>query len=162
MAVKRWVWWVLGILALLFVVASAGIGACVWFVTSHFDARSVSPKQAEAEFEAVRTRFKNQKPLLEIREGGRLVVERLQERAGTYQGPLPKSLHVLAWDRDEPNRVRITLPMWLLKMKGNLDLRSEGVGLEKFNVRVDDLERAGPALLIDHTDGRSRLLVWTE
>jgi hypothetical protein len=162
MAVQRWVWWVLGTLALLFIVALAGMGACVYFVATHFDARSVSPAQAEAEFAAVRERFKEQEPLLEIRDDGELLVERLEERAGRYSGPLPKSLQILAWDRGEPKRVRITLPLWLLKMKGTMDLKSEGIRLHKLNLNVADIEGAGPALLIDHTEGRSRLLVWTE
>jgi hypothetical protein len=162
MAVKRWVWWVLGTLGVLFLIAATGIGACVYFVASHFDARDVTPQRAEAEFDAVRARFKDQKPLLEIRGRGQVMVERLEERAASYSGPLPKALHVLAWERGESKRVHITLPLWLLKMKGTMDLNSKEVGLERLNIKVEDLERAGPALLIDHTDGRSRLLVWTE
>jgi hypothetical protein len=162
MAVKRWVWWVLGTLGVLFLIAATGIGACVYFVASHFDASDVTPQKAEAEFNAARGRFKDQKPLLEIRGNGRVIVERLEERAGTYTGPLPTSLHVLAWERGESKRVHITLPIWLLKMKGTMDFKSKGVGLERLKVKVEDLERAGPALLIDHADGRSRLLVWTE
>ena len=58
--------------------------------------------------------------------------------------------------------MRITLPMWLLRMKGSMDLKSSEVGLEKLDIKIEDLERAGPSLLVDHTDGRHRLLVWTE
>lgn len=162
MAVKRWIWWVLGIMALFGFVTMAGVGACVYFVASHFDAREVTATQAEAEFEAVRTRFKDQKPLLEIKRNGQVLVDRLEERAATYKGRRPEALRILAWERGEAKRVQITLPMWLLKMKGTMDLKSSEVGLEKLNVRVEDLERAGPSLLVDHTDGRHRLLVWTE
>jgi hypothetical protein len=35
------------------------------------------------------------------------------------------------------------------------------MGVERLDLSVDDIERAGPALLIDHTDGHARLLVWT-
>jgi hypothetical protein len=162
MAVKKWVWWVLGIFLILCLTFALGVGACVYFVASHLDTRAVSQDQAEAEFRAVRERFKDQQPLLQIRSDGQVLVERLEQRAGTYKGPAPHALRILAWERGESHRVRLTLPFWLLKMKGNLDLRSEETGLEKLNVRVEDIERAGPALLIDHTDGRSRLLVWTE
>ncbi len=162
MAVKRWIWWVLGIMALFGFVAMAGISACVYFVTSHFDAREVTATQAEAEFEAVRARFKDQKPLLEIKRNGQVLVDRLEERAATYKGRRPESLRILAWERGEAKRVQITLPMWLLRMKGTMDLRSSEVGLEKLDIKIEDLERAGPSLLVDHTDGRHRLLVWTE
>jgi hypothetical protein len=162
MAVKRWIWWVLGIMALFGVVTMAGVGACVYFVASHFDAREVTATQAEAEFESVRARFKDQKPLLEIKRNGQVLVDRLEERAATFKGRRPETLRILAWERGEAKRVQITLPMWLLKMKGTMDLRSSEVGLEKLNIKVEDLERAGPSLLVDHTDGRHRLLVWTE
>jgi hypothetical protein len=162
MAVKRWVWWVLGTLALFGLCATAGIGACVYMVASHFDAREVTAAQADAEFEAVRARFKDQKPLLEIRRNGQVLVDRLEERAATYKGRKPESLRILAWERGEAKRVQITLPMWLLRMKGTMDLKSSEVGLEKLNIKIEDLERAGPSLLVDHADGRHRLLVWTE
>jgi hypothetical protein len=162
MAVKRWVWWVLGTLAFFGFLAMAGIGACVYMVASHFDAREVTAKQAEAEFDAVRARFKDQKPLLEIRRNGQVLVDRLEERAATYKGRKPESLRILAWERGEAKRVQITLPMWLLRMKGTMDLKSSEVGLEKLDIKIEDLERAGPSLLVDHTDGRHRLLVWTE
>ena len=86
MAVKRWIWWVLGTLAFFGLIAMAGIGACVYFVASHFDAKEVTATQAEAEFEAVRARFKDQKPLLEIKRNGQVLVDRLEERAATYKG----------------------------------------------------------------------------
>jgi hypothetical protein len=162
MAVKRWVWWVLGTLAFFGFIAMAGMGACVYFVASHFDAKEVTATQADAEFETIRGRFKDQKPLLEIRRNGQVLVDRLEERAATYKGRAPETLRILAWERGEAKRVRITLPMWLLRMKGTMDLRSAEVGLEKLNIRIEDLERAGPSLLVDHTDGRHRLLVWTE
>ena len=162
MAVKRWVWWVLGTLAFFGFVAMAGIGACVYMVASHFDAKEVTATQAEAEFEAIRARVKDQKPLLEIKRNGQVLVDRLEERAATYKGRRPEALRILAWERGEAKRVQITLPMWLLRMKGTMDLKSSEVGLEKLNIKIEDLERAGPSLLVDHTDGRHRLLVWTE
>jgi hypothetical protein len=162
MAVKRWVWWILGTLAFFCLITVAGMGACVYFFASHFDAREVTATQAEAEFEAIRARFKDQKPLLEIKRNGQVLVDRLEERAATYKGRKPEALRILAWERGEAKRVRITLPMWLLRMKGTMDLKSSEVGLEKLNVKIEDLERAGPSLLVDHADGRHRLLVWTE
>jgi hypothetical protein len=162
MALKRWIWWVLGILAFFGFIAMAGIGACVYLVASHLDTKDVTATQAEAEFEAIRSRFKDQKPLLEIRRNGQVLVDRLEERAATYKGAKPESLRILAWERGESKRVRITLPLWLLRIKGTMDLKSNEVGLEKLNIKVEDLERAGPALLVDHTDGQHRLLVWTQ
>lgn len=162
MAVKRWVWITVGLFGTLFLVAAGGIGACAYFVTRHIDARQVTQKEAEAEFVEVRNRFKGDAPLLDIKPDGKVTVTRLEQRAGTYSGPLPTTLHILAWEKGERNRVRLTLPMWLLRLKGNLNVHGDSIDLERVRVRIEDLERAGPALLIDHADGRSRLLVWTE
>ena len=35
-------------------------------------------------------------------------------------------------------------------------------GIERIEVSAEDLERAGPSLLLDRTEGRHRLLMWTE
>lgn len=162
MAVKRWVWIVVILFVCLFLLAAGGIGACVYFFKQHVDMKQVSTGQAEDEFAGVRQRFKGDAPLLEIKPDGKVLVTRLEQRAGTYAGPLPTTLHILAWEKGEPNRVRLSLPMWLLRMKGNFSFKSDSIDIERAHVRVEDLERAGPALLIDHMDGRSRLLVWTE
>jgi hypothetical protein len=162
MAVKRWVWIVAGLFGTLFILAVGGIGACAYFVTRHMDMRQVTPAQAEAEFVKVRERFKGQEPLLEIKDDGKVIATRLEQRAGTYTGPLPGMLRIMAWEKGEPNRVSLFLPMWLLRLKGNLDIQNDSIDLERARVKIEDLERAGPALLIDHTDGHRRLLVWTE
>jgi hypothetical protein len=161
MAVKRWVWVVGGIFTALILICVAIIGAGFFLVSRHLDARPVTAAQAEAEFAAVRARFKDQPPLIEVNHD-KVYTNRLLERAGTYKGPLPKTLHVLAWERGEPNRVQLSVPLWLLHMKGKMKVHGQDLGLEHLEISVDDIERAGPGLLIDHTDGRERLLVWTD
>jgi hypothetical protein len=161
MAVKRWVWIVGGIFATLILICVAVVGAGFYLVSRHLEMRAVTPAQAESEFAEVRARFKDQAPLLEIRHE-KVYGSRLEERAGTYVGPLPKTLHVLAWQRGESKRVQLNIPLWLLHMKGKMKLQGEEMGLEHLELSIDDIERAGPALLIDHTDGRARLLVWTD
>jgi hypothetical protein len=160
MAVKRWVWVVGGIFAALILFCVALVGAGFYLVSRHLDAREVTSAQAESEFAAVRARFKDQAPLLEIKHD-KLYAGKLEERAGTYSGPLPTVINVLAWQKGESKRVHLSIPLWLLHMKGKMTLKGEELGLERMELSVDDIERAGPALLIDHTDGRARLLVWT-
>lgn len=162
MAVRRWIWIVVILFGSLFLLAAGGIGACVYFFKQHVDMKEVSQGQAEAEFARVREHFKGQAPLLEIKPDGKVLVTRLEQRAGTYSGPLPTKLHILAWEKGETKRVRMSLPIWMLRMKGDFTLKSDSFDFERARLRVEDLERAGPALLIDHIDGRSRLLVWTD
>jgi hypothetical protein len=160
MAVKRWVWVVGGIFAALIVLCVALVGAGFYLVSRHLNAREVTAAQAEAEFAAVRARFKDQPPLLEFKHD-KLYTGKLEERAGTYSGPLPTVINVLAWQKGESKRVHLSIPLWLLHMKGKMTLKGEELGLERMDLSVDDIEHAGPALLIDHSDGRARLLVWT-
>jgi hypothetical protein len=161
MAVKRWVWVVGGIFVTLILICLAVVGAGFYLVSQHLDAKAVTPAEAEAEFEAVRARFKDQAPMIEINHD-KVYTGRLIERAGTYKGPMPTTVHVLAWERGEPKRVQLSIPLWLLHMKGKMKVQGPEMGLDHLEISVDDIERAGPGLLIDHTDGRARLLVWTD
>jgi hypothetical protein len=160
MAVKRWVWIVGGIFATLVLLCAALVGTGIYLFSRHIDAKHVTQAQADSEFNAVRARFKDQEPLLLIKHD-KVYASKLEERAGTYNGPLPTMLNVLAYDRSESKRVHLSIPLWLLHMKGKMKLQGEDMGVERLDLSVDDIERAGPALLIDHTDGHARLLVWT-
>lgn len=161
MAVKRWVWIVGGIFATLILFCLALVGAGFYIVSHHIDARPVTAAQADSEFARVRAQFKDQAPLLEIKDD-KVYAARLEERVGTYHGPLPTMLNVLAYDKSDAKRVHVSIPLWLLHMKGKMRLQGDDLNIERMDLSVDDIERAGPALLIDHTDGHARLLVWTK
>jgi hypothetical protein len=160
MAVKRWVWIVGGIFATMLLVCVALVGTGFYLFSRHIDARHVTQAQADKEFATIRAHFHNEEPLLEIKND-KVYSNKLEERAGTYSGPLPTVLNVLAYDRRESKRVHLSIPLWLLHMKGKMKLQGEDMGVERLDLSVEDIERAGPALLVDHTDGHARLLVWT-
>jgi hypothetical protein len=160
MAVKRWVWFVGGTFAALILFCAVLVGTGVYLFSRHVDTRRVTQAQADAEFAQIRGHFQDPEPLLEIKKD-KVYAARLEQRAGTYNGPLPTMLNVLAYDRGEHKRVHLSIPLWLLHMKGKMKLQGEDMGVERLDLSVDDIERAGPALLIDHMDGHARLLVWT-
>ena len=56
------------------------------------------------------------------------------------------------------------LPFWLLKMKTGRGLKFDVPHGEsrRLELSAKDLERAGPALLLDEHNDEARLLVWTE
>ena len=71
----------------------------------------------------------------------------------------------MAWDPDDRNMVRVTLPFWILRLKsGPLDLSQKVmVNHRHGDVTVEQIERYGSTLLVDHQGrGGDRLLVWTE
>jgi hypothetical protein len=163
--VKTWVWVVVGVfvVGILFVIAMAGAG--FYFFARNIQATTVTTENAAAEFDAVRGRFKGQRPLIELDERGRFLRTNT-DRPERPDAPRPEALHVLAFDPDDGDLVRIRVPFWLLRLKmdgSTIDLSGRRVRLEDLKLTVEDLERYGPSLVLDQTsDGGDRVLVWSQ
>ena len=67
---------------------------------------------------------------------------------------------------DVRGKSRARVAIWFLKLKGpaaQLVLRDTGLDLAALRLTAADLERAGPAIVLDRRSGSGdRLLVWTE
>jgi len=161
---RRWVWILLGILAFGVVSCAGLVGSGVWFFTHHVDVKQMPRGDIEAEFTKQRARFKGQEPLLSSRGDRATLSDRLEARAMAYSGPPPNSLCILVWERGQPQRVRICLPFWLLKMKSGRGLKLDvpNKDLDRIELSAEEIQRAGPALLLDEEHDRSRVLMWTE
>ena len=150
---------------LLLVVAAAAAGGIIFGVLAW---RAVTVEQAETHeasqrFRAVRAAFGSATPLLDVDDAGNV----------TRRAPLPSRaplliarLSALAYQPGSQRLVRGDVPFWFFKLKApaaQLALHDTGLDLNRLQVTAADLERYGPAVLIDHTskDG-NRLLVWTE
>jgi hypothetical protein len=161
--VKTWVWVVIGVIALgiLGIVAMAAAG--LWFVRSHVDIRPTTVAAASSDFESVRARFSAQRPLIELDERGDFIRANTDRPAGTVR---PQTLKVMVFDPDDEKVVRMELPFWLLRLKSGGTRFSMGDGdvdLAKLRLTVEDLERYGPTLILDHKDRKgSRVLVWSQ
>jgi hypothetical protein len=73
----------------------------------------------------------------------------------------------MAFDSRDERVVRMDIPFWLLRlrMRGTrINVGGNGnIDLAKLRLTVEDLERFGPTLIVDHRDADgSRVLVWTE
>jgi hypothetical protein len=159
---RRWIW-ILLILFTVGLVSCAGlVGGGIWYASSHF--KEVPQGEVDGAFARLRTRFKDQKPLLDIRHDLGLMTERLEARAQAYSGPAPKNLCLLVWTEERPRAVQACIPFWLLKFKSGRGLKLDVPNGEarKLELSAKDLERAGPALLLDEEHDQQRLLVWTE
>lgn len=159
---KTWVWIVVGIAVcgVLLVIAMAGAG--IYFASQHIKATHATATSAAAEFEAVRAKFAGQKPLIELDAHGDFLRANTDRPGGTVR---PERLHVLAFDPDDGDLVRITLPFWLLRMKmqGKVSFGGSGMDLEDLKLTVEDLDRYGPSLILDQkADGGDRVLVWSQ
>ncbi len=162
--IKTWVWVVVAIFAIcvLGVVAIAGTG--YYFFTKHFDTKVTSPANASVEFEQVKAQFTGQKPLIELDERGHFLRAN-PDRPSQADMRRPEKLYVLAFDPDDERIVKVTIPFWLLRLKarGTIDFNGGQLELEDLKLTVEDLERFGPTLIVDHkaTSGE-RVLVWSQ
>jgi hypothetical protein len=163
--VKTWVWVVAGIVVVCFlgVVAMAAVG--MYLFTKHIDTREISPASASQEFEEIKARFKEQKPLIELDERGHLLRSN-PDRATAPNATRPEHLNVLAFDPDDNRIVKVTIPFWLLrlKMRGTMiDFNGSKMDLDDLKLTVEELERFGPTLIVDHkTSSGERVLVWSQ
>ena len=75
---------------------------------------------------------------------------------------------MIAFDADDERIVRMSLPFWLLRLRlgdGSPTVTVDGsrFDLEELKLTVEDLERYGPTLIVDHQEpGRDRVLVWSQ
>ena len=162
--IKTWVWVVVAIAVtgILSLVAMAGVG--FYFVSRYVETTEASPASAAKQFDAVKAGFAGQKPLVELDSHGEFVKANT-DRPVPVNAAIPEQLHLIAFDPAKRRIVQFKLPLWVLKMKSGdttIDLNGNRLDLEDLRLRVEDLEKFGPSLIVDHQspDGK-RVLVWS-
>ena len=156
---------VLGFFAML-IIAVVVVG--VWAFRSMVDNSPMDETSAEKMMEDVRVRFQHAPPVLDLRPGALTLARRPPD---TKPANELKTLHILRWDIHRQRLSRVEVPFWFLRMSDDpIDViyeteASEGAVRTKTpsSVSVSDLERFGPALLLDGDmpDG-GHLVVWSD
>jgi hypothetical protein len=140
-------------------------GAGVYFVSQHVSTATVPAADALRQFEEARTKFKGQLPLIEFDAEERATQLRPIADLPTAATPAT-SLVVMAWDPDDERIVNFRIPLWVLglgEQKVDLGVGAESFDLNRMKIDVKDLQRVGPALVIDmKASSGSRALVWTQ
>jgi hypothetical protein len=148
------------------VLAIAVVGGTAYFFYRHVNASFTPPEDADTEFAQARARFAGQKPLIEIRKDDEPILHREGATRREASGPQLVSLRVLAYDNHARKLVRVTIPFWLLRLKsggGHIDFNGNRMDLDDLRLSVEDLERYGPTLIVDHrSDDGKRVLVWSQ
>ena len=162
--VKTWVWVVVGIAVFCVLALVAVVGGAFFYMSRHIQTKAATPASAAREFEAVRAGFAGQRPLIELDRNGRFLRANT-DRPAPAHAPVPDQLRVLAFDPSDGRMVQVSVPFWLLRMKSHnatIDLNGSRMDLEDLRLTIQDLERQGPALIVDHQapDG-DRVLVWS-
>ena len=92
---------------------------------------------------------------------------RAEAERGARRGGRVHTLKVLAFDPDESELTRVSLPLWLCrKMKGDIDLDESDPKISRAlgrQLRIQDIEKAGPGILVEVEEQRGeQVLVWLE
>lgn len=162
---RSWIPIVIGVLVLLFFVAIGGIFFAVSFFRENMQVtENVSAATASNEFDAVRAKFPGQQPLIQLVGDRPQVVP--QNASRPTAGQPVSTLYVLAFDRNDEDMVKFSLPMWLLRMKsGPIRLSAYSQGWDDRGVSFDvkDIEAAGPGIVMDvNREREGRMLIWVE
>lgn len=161
---RTWLFVALGVLALLVGGAVLIIGAGAWFFASHVKVEDATPAAARDQFERVRARFEGQAPLIEVGEHNTVSAAELHRRRASYTGPLPENLTLMVWDQGEDKVVNLTFPFWMLRFQSDkaMKIDVDGFRLDQLGVSNEDIQMAGPALVLDLHKDDVRVLMWTE
>ena len=163
--VKTWVWVVVAIVVLGIIGIIGMAAAGMYFVARNFQTTEASPAAAGQRFEEVRAQFAGQRPLIELDEHGEFLRSNL-DRERPVHPPVLDAIYVMAYDPHDTRVVRVKIPFWLIRLqKGGSTINFNGrdMNLEDLKITVEDLERFGPTLIIDHRAPRGdRVLVWSQ
>src|SRR5688572_10233828 len=111
---------VVGVLAFVGIV---GLSLGAWVFASVFESETAAQPAATLSFDDVRNRFAGEKPVLDILDDERAVVSRVPPDRGPTRRL--ERLQLMVWDPDDQGLSRVTLPIWVLRMKGGpLDISS--------------------------------------
>lgn len=162
---KTWLWIVFGILGFCVLMLLGVAGAGVFFVAHHIAVQQTTSSNALRTFDTTRAWFAPAQPILEID-----AFERPRETRRLAELPTspskPTNLYVLAWNPEDGKLARVTLPFWLLRLGHQkvefLDSK-RGFNFDRLNLDVPELERVGPALVLDYrSPAGERVLIWTQ
>jgi hypothetical protein len=159
---RTWVSVVIASVIIIGVLAVAAVGGTAYFFYRHIDAKFTPEASADQTFEQTRARFAGQQPLIELTHGDEPTVHH-------PTGPRRDvhALHALVYDDNSGKLTHVDVPGWLLRFvsgHGHLRLADMGpFGDEDMKLRLEDLERHGPGLVMDvRRQHGSQLIVWTE
>ena len=162
--VRTWIWIIVGVVALCILGAIAMAGVGLYLFTQHIDTHSATAASAARDFDEIKQRLSGQAPLIELDDRGRYLRSNTDRKPAATARP-PESLYVLAFDPDDERVVKVSIPFWLLrlKMQGTVDFNGRKMDLEDLKLTVEDLERFGPTLIVDHRSASGeRVLVWSQ
>ena len=140
-------------------IAVSGTGA--YFFLRELETAPASEADARTDADAIRTRFGSRPPLVEVVN---LAAADVRVQRTTHpDGRRAETLHVLTWDAESGDRLRTSVPLWLMRFS-SLNIASYlGVAPEKFRLTAEDIASYGPGVVVDYRQpGQTLVLLWVE
>jgi hypothetical protein len=160
---RRWLPIVIGIAILLMFAAIGGVIVGVAWLRQNLQVDAASQSDADSAFDDIQKRFASKPPLMTMKDGRPSMDRALFENR-------PRStltaMNILAWDPDDAQLARMSIPFWLLRLKETpieFSTYLASVGELDVSLRARDLEQYGPGIVLDASFGRgARALIWVE
>jgi len=165
MTSRKTLWIVFGCGGILLAACAAFVGVVVVVVMRNMQIKATPAAAAEHDFEELRGRFQGQSPLIEIdpEDPRSFRVHRSAEQRSA--APVER-IDIFAWTPREGKLVRMTLPIWLLRLSPSsrsVSWKWGSIEIEDVNLTIEDIERHGPGLLLDFEDRKgNKVLIWSE
>jgi hypothetical protein len=161
---RTWLSIALAVLLIVGLLGLAVVGGGIYFVYSHVDTQPASQADARDRFDEARQALAGKPPLIEIREGAEPLVHKPPATAAAAR---LQHLRILAFDSGDGRITEVDIPFWLVRLmpSGRFSFRDNDIDIEADDLRVtvEDLERHGPGLVLDHQSRHGgRVLAWTE
>jgi hypothetical protein len=157
-----WLWILLGVFAFFVITGIGMVAFTAYWVGSHVEIVETPPADAAKAFEEARAKFPGQRPLLDFVDGK---PQELTAVTGNSSASLT-TLHIIAFDDDENQMVRVDVPFWLLRLRsGPISFNSYASELDdrKIKLSVADIEKRGPGIVVDFSErNEGRVLIWAE
>ncbi len=156
------------VLAVFLLLALAGLAVSAVLFAQWTEVDQADQEQAASAFEAALASCPDTRPYLVANTVGGFSVNRTLE---AKDRPRLSALNVLTWHPDHLNLVRISLPMWFVRVKTNRKINlgtfTSIVARDwdhlDLSVTTADLRRRGAGLVLDHeAEGGRRIMLWTE
>lgn len=91
------------------------------------------------------------------------------EKDASLRGEKPKDIHLMVYEKDSRNLIRIRVPFWILEKFSDERSILEGAGdfrhrrwadASRVHVSLEGLKKMGPGVILQVNDRDSRLLLW--
>jgi hypothetical protein len=154
----------LAVLASVVAIAIVTVAAGVWIFTSLVENEAMNETEASKALEEIRARFSGVTPVIELRPTGATLLRKPPDEKPPGE---VKTLHVVRWSVEDERLTRVDLPFAILRLRDGLFRvqfdREAGGAKVSTSLRVADVERYGPTLLMDDAlpDG-GRLVMWSD